>query len=221
MKSHAVINNVSMTAADKVVYETLHAFASTTGVISPSVAYISFNTALAKATVTRSLQRLEDAQLIIKTKNGNRANSYELNLELLMALGDDYQERLQAAQAKEAEGKEQRSTAYKMGESVRVLKAKAKAAAVETVLRVLSLLGSNFKEGEERLAKWFKTPSQASQNASGEAFSPSAIKSYSETAKPVKATPVKDYEEIGKEEFEDTFVYDDIKEKIKDNPEGW
>lgn len=140
MKSHAVINGVAMTAADKVVYETLHAFASTTGVVSPSVAYISANTALGSATVTRSLKRLEEAKLLIKTKHGNRANSYELDLEELSTLGVGYAERMQQAQEEAAAGKAERMA--KIGKSFVVVRAiRCGKECIDAVLEIMRKMG--------------------------------------------------------------------------------
>ncbi|WP_337029497.1 helix-turn-helix domain-containing protein [Pantoea agglomerans] len=141
MKSHAVINGVAMTAADKVVYETLHAFASTTGVVSPSVAYISANTALGSATVTRSLKRLEEAKLLIKTKHGNRANSYELDLAELSKLGVGYAERMQQAQEEAAAGKAERMA--KIGKSFVVVRAiRYGKECVDRVIEILRSMGT-------------------------------------------------------------------------------
>ena len=141
MKAYTHINGIKMTATDKVVYESLHAFASTTERVSPSVAYLSAINGIGATAIKDSLKRLEAALLITKQTNGNRANSYELNLAELMKLSEGYREMIQAAQEREAEAKERRFTAYKLGESVRVLQAKAKASAIDTVLRILSLMG--------------------------------------------------------------------------------
>lgn len=108
MKAYTHINGVKMTAVDKVVFESLHAFASTTERVSPSVAYLSAINGLSATAVKGSLKRLEDAKLLFKTKNGNRANSYEINLAELMKLNDGYREMIEAAQEEAAAGKAER-----------------------------------------------------------------------------------------------------------------
>ncbi|QHJ80836.1 MAG: hypothetical protein [Bacteriophage sp.] len=211
MKSHAVINGVAMTAADKVVYETLHAFASTTGVVSPSVAYISANTALGSATVTRSLKRLEEAKLLIKTKHGNRANSYELDLAELSKLGVGYAERMQQAQEEAAAGKAERMA--KIGKSFIVVRAiRCGKECIDAVLEILRKMGTDMKKD--------MFPSETPQEAprASRLITPPATKPA--PTEPVRMAPVKPqgHTEAWEDSWQDVMTAEPVTQY---DPEGW
>lgn len=68
MKAYTHINGVKMTAVDKVVFESLHAFASTTERVSPSVAYLSAINGLSATAVKGSLKRLKMPSCSLKPR---------------------------------------------------------------------------------------------------------------------------------------------------------
>lgn len=222
MKAYTHINGVKMTATDKVVYESLHAFASTTERVSPSVAYLSAINGIGTTAIKDSLKRLEAARLITKQTNGNRANSYELNLAELMKLSEGYREMIQEAQAKEAEAREQRLTNY-AAKAIKTIHSVASVKTVETVLRILGMFGINIKQCEKQSEEWGFNTSEASQEALQQDISPYPVKTHSKETKPLKSAPVNNYEydfDIPKEEFIETFVLED-NSNLKHDPNGW
>ncbi|MBT8499462.1 hypothetical protein DH20_06790 [Pantoea agglomerans] len=205
--------------ADKAVYFYLLAYQESTGKVFPSIPTLATELGMSQSTIKRSLKFLRETTLIKSERRYDDSNLYSVTFVADVL-------RMAATEAKPE--KVFTLTAFSLK-------------AIDTALRLIGQLGTNFKAGEAWLAKWLQTPSQTSQNASGEDFSLSPVKSYSGAAKALKTPPVEHADdepyylpgerekkakrsvdsEIGREEFVDTFEYDDIKEKIKDNPEGW
>lgn len=158
--------------ADKAVYFYLLAYQESTGKVFPSIPTLAAELGMSQSTIKRSLKFLRETSLIKSERRYDDSNLYSVTF-----IADV----LRLVNTEENQVK---------GGSLTVFSAKA----IETVLRILGLFGTNFKAGEEWLEKQLNIPAVALQEAPQGIISPVSDKRDVTELSPSVVAPVEDDE---------------------------
>ena len=150
--------------ADKAVYFYLLAYQESTGKVFPSIPTLAAELGMSQSTIKRSLKFLRETSLIKSERRYDDSNLYSVTF-----IADVL--RLVNTEVKQIKGR-----------SLTVFSTKA----IETVLRILGLVGTNFKVGEEWLERRLNMPAVASQEPLGSVKKESAGVSIDHSVEPVK-----------------------------------